>query len=380
MYKVSDAFLPSLRLTHQITARAEITSASGEKTTLSVESGTVNATYQKGTRRTANITVQATSVENGSIARTAQQIEEMLKDPGTQVTVWAGVGTSALSMEEIPMITGRPGDVSWRTGDGAIDFSITDLFWRVTQGRFVNGWTPAKGTRRVSAVQDLMHEVAPNSETNITASDTGSIQSQGDWGENRDAAISTLCTDGNFDAYFDREGRIVIEDSKSSHDLSVWTVSAGDGGVLISADTGTSETRLYNTVVVKPSSTDDSQKWTPQMAQLTTGPRAPAKLGVTIPYFIASPTASSASAALRIAQQRLDAVTGTTETLQITAIGNPALDEGDVIDVLIPSDEQTATQATLWHYYVDSISFDLLSGAMTVTARNESEVEEDASE
>lgn len=380
MYKVSSDFLPSLRRTHQISARATLTAPDGSTIDLSVESGTVDATYQKGTRRTANLTVNAVSVANGAVAASPQDIESLLKDPGTTVTVYAGVGTSALDMEEVPMITGRPSDVSWRTGDGVIDFSITDKWWRVAQGRFTNGWTPTAGTKRVAAVGSLMYEVAGDSETQVNATDTGSIQSQGDWGENRDAAIGTLCTDGGFDAYFDRLGRIVIEDSKTSHALSVWTVNAGDGGVLVSAETGTEETRLYNTVVVKPSSTDDSQKWSPQMSQLTTGPRAPKNLGVVIPYFIASPTASNAAAAKVIADTRLDAVTGSAETLQITAIGNPALDEGDVIDVLIPGDETTGTSATLWHYYVDSISFDLVSGAMTVKARNESEVTEDENE
>jgi hypothetical protein len=196
----------------------------------------------------------------------------------------------------------------------------------------------------------------------------------------RDTAINTLATDGGFDAYFDREGRILLENVKTSDDAVVWTATAGDGGVLVTAETGLDVQRLYNTVVVKPSATDNSQTWTAQVASLTTGDRAPANLGVTIPYFLASPTISNTAAALKVAQQLLGKVTGTPETLQADMIGNPALDEGDVIEVLIPGDDLAGTAATLWRYYVDTITWDLVSGGMTVKARNEGEVTENTSD
>jgi hypothetical protein len=379
MYQVTDDFIQALRFTHQVYATLTVTPPSGDPVSLGIQSGSVTANYQQGTRRTADISVHATgTLEDGSSVPAAD-VAAMLKRAGTVCRVEAGISSSLISRTMIPMVTGSPSDVAWRVGDGVIDLNVTDDWWRVSQGRLTTTWTPNAGTRRVDAVSTLMQQAAPNRQTVSSAADTGTIQSQGDWGVDRDAAINTLSTDGGFDAYFDREGRIILQDAKTASDPVVWTATSGDGGVLVTAETGLDVQRLYNTVVVKPSATDSSQTWTAQTASLTTGDRAPANLGVTIPYFLASPTISSATAALRVAQQLLGRVTGTPETLQTDMIGNPALDEGDVIEILIPGNDLDGTAATLWRYYVDTITWDLVSGGMTVKARNEGEVTESAS-
>ena len=378
MYQVTDDFIQSLRFTHQVYATLTVTPPSGDPVSLGIQSGSVTANYQQGTRRTADISVYAVGTLAGGGSVPASDVAAMLKRAGTICRVEAGISSSLISRTMIPMVTGSPSDVAWRVGDGLIDLNVTDDWWRVSQGRFTIAWTPNAGVKRANAVSTLMQQVAPDRQVVNSASDIGTIQSQGDWGVNRDAAINTLATDGGFDAYFDREGRIYLEDSKNSDDPIVWTASAGDGGVLVSAETGLDVQRLYNTVVVKPSATDNSQNWTAQTASLTTGDRAPANLGVIVPYFLASPTISSATDALRVARQQLSKVTGTPETLQADMIGNPALDEGDVIEVLIPGNEVEGTATTLWRYYVDTITWDLLTGGMTVKARNEGEVSENA--
>lgn len=380
MYQVTDDFIQALRFTHQVYATLTVTPPSGDPVSLGIQSGSVTANYQQGTRRTADISVYAAGTKDDGSSVPAADVAAMLKRAGTMCRVEAGISSSLISRTMIPMVTGSPSDVAWRVGDGVIDLNVTDDWWRVSQGRFATTWTPNAGTKRVDAVSTLMQQAAPNRQTVSTATDTGTIQSQGDWGVDRDAAINTLATDGGFDAHFDREGRIILEDTKTASDSVVWTATSGDGGVLVTAETGLDVQRLYNTVVVKPSATDSSQTWTAQIASLTTGDRAPANLGVTIPYFLASPTISSATAALRVAQQLLGKVTGTPETLQTDMIGNPALDEGDVIEILIPGNDLDGTPATLWRYYVDTITWDLVSGGMTVKARNEGEVTDSASD
>lgn len=380
MYQVTDDFIQALRFTHQVYAALVVTPPSGNPVNLGIQSGSVTANYQQGTRRTADITAYAVGTLNDGKSVPAADVAAMLKRAGTSCSVTMGISSGLITRTMIPMVTGSPSDVAWRVGDGVIDLNVTDDWWRVSQGRFTTTWTPSAGTKRVDAVSTLMQQAAPNRQTVNTSTDTGTIQSQGDWGVDRDAAINTLATDGGFDAHFDREGRIILEDTKTASDPVVWTATSGDGGVLVTAETGLDVQRLYNTVVVKPSATDSSQTWTAQTAALTTGDRAPANLGVTIPYFLASPTISSATAALRVAQQLLGKVTGTPETLQTDMIGNPALDEGDVIEILIPGNDLDGTAATLWRYYVDTITWDLVSGGMTVKARNEGEVTESASD
>lgn len=380
MYQVTDDFIQALRFTHQVYATLTVTPPSGDPVSLGIQSGSVTANYQQGTRRTADISVYAVGTKDDGSSVPAADVAAMLKRAGTICLVESGISSSLISRTTVPMVTGTPSDVAWRVGDGVIDLNVTDDWWRVSQSRLTSTWTPNAGTKRVDAVNALMQQAAPNRQTVNTATDVGTIQSQGDWGVDRDSAIDTLATDGGFDAYFDREGRIILEDAKTADDPVVWTATSGDGGVLVTAETGLDVQRLYNTVVVKPSATDSSQTWAAQTVSLTTGDRAPANLGITIPYFLASPTISSTTAALRVAQQLLGKVTGTPETLQTDMIGNPALDEGDVIEVLIPGNDLDGTAATLWRYYVDTITWDLVSGGMTVKARNEGEVTESASD
>ena len=379
MYPVTDDYSTALKSTHQTYATLTATSPDNTTTvTLGVQSGSVTATYQQGSRRTANITVHAVGTLPDGSSMPAASVAALLKRPGVTCLLEMGVSSMSVAKIMIPMMTGMASNVAWRVGDGAIDLSLTDEWWRVSQGRFTATWTPVAGTIRHTAVETLMQQVAPSRETIDTASDTGVINSQGDWGVDRDTAINTLCTDGGFDAYFDRQGNIHLEDSKTASGASVLTLTPGDTGTIETLETGLDAQRLYNTVIVKPSATDNSQTWTAQSASLTTGDRAPANLGVTIPYFIASPTIRVAADALAVAQRRLAFVTGSEETLQCTAIGNPALDEGDVIQVLIPANPLDGTTATLWQYYVDTITWDAATGDMSVKARNQGQVTENA--
>lgn len=378
MFDVTQEWLESIRHSHQLYARLTATPLTGDPVTLDVQSGSVTATYQRGTRRTAQLSVYALGHGQGGAMPAMSDVAALLKRTGTRCLLEADISTNQPDHRMIPMITGMVSNVSWRVGDGIIDLQITDEWWRVAQGRFTVPWMPTAGLRRTTAVEQLMQEVAPEREINDTASDTGTIQSQGDWGVDREQAIGTLCTDGGFDAYFDRNGKIRIADSKKTSDPVMYSLLTGDGGTLESIETGLDVGRLYNTVVVKPSATDNSQKWSAQVASLTTGDRSPVNLGVTIPYFIASPTISSAEAALQVAQNRLDYVTGTAETLQSNALGNLALDEGDVVEILMPGSEQDGREATMWRYYVDSITWDLVTGDMTLKARNQGQVTDDA--
>lgn len=378
MFNVSNDFLNALKYTHQTYAVLTAYPLSGNPVTLRVQSGTVTAIYQQGTRRTSDLTIYASGAMPDGSSVSGTQVTALLKRPGTTCLLEAGISSTAVSKTMIPMITGVASNVSYRVGDGMIDMSIADDWWRVAQGRFTSTWTPNAGIKRRDAVALLMQQVAPNRQTVNAASDMGSIQSQGDWGVDRDNAINTLCTDGGFDAYFDRQGHICLSDTKTVNSSPVWSMQAGENGIIETIETGIDVNRLYNTVVVKPSATDNSQNWAPQIASLVTGDRAPANLGVTIPYFIASPTISTANDALRVANNRLSYVTGTAETLQSSAIGNLALDEGDVIQILVPGSELDGTIATMWQYYVDTLTWDLASGSMTLKARNEGQVSDDA--
>ena len=128
--------------------------------------------------------------------------------------------------------------------------------------------------------------------------------------------------------------------------------------------------RLYNTVVVRPSTTDGSQTWTQQVVQITdtTNPRHPDKIGV-VPYFWSSPTIQNAGQAITAAYTILFRVLGTTETLDLGLISNPALDGNDVIRVITPQVNQDP--ADIFQHFVDTFTLDLVTGSMSLGTRSQ---------
>lgn len=359
MQTVSDRFLEALKGPHEYRTTCTITPPGGSATTVSVEGGNLQVDASSRIRRRINgfqIVGDSTTYE-------------LVATPGAIFNVRHGLVYGA-SDELIPVFSGEAQTSSQTFADGTLSLNLIDLGNWLARCRFLAPYAPAVGTSRVAAISAVVAAAIPGVTISNLSSDTGALGTAQVWTNGPLDVISDLTNDGNTDGYFRPDGVFVIVDKPSTSTPYVWSAASGAGGVLIQAQRARPTDRLYNTVVVRPSASDGSQTWAQQTATITdtTHPRHSSKIGV-VPYFYASPSASSASVALSIARTILDRVLGTVETLSIESIANPALEANDSIRIITP--QLNNEPAKIFQHYIDSYSLNLSTGAMTMATRSQ---------
>lgn len=154
----------------------------------------------------------------------------------------------------------------------------------------------------------------------------------------REAAILSLCQANSLEIFFDRTGKCVLQPVPVLTPASapVWTVDAGESGVLTAATRVRDRSNLRNAIIVSTSATDvvfdpvlvsDTTAGDPLN---TTGP-----LGF-VPEEWSSPSLRNSAQASAAGLTRLRKRLGAAQTVSLSAVGNPALDSNDVISVLYP--------------------------------------------
>ncbi len=355
MWSVTPQFLTALQYPHDLASRFTYTIPGGSPVSLKVQSGTVSGDASQRIRRTATLTVYGLQADY-----------DAMTTPGTVFHVDHGLNYLGGQTELVPVFHGEQTNGEQHIGDGTIILTLADHANWLSRSRFLTPYAPVATTLRIQAISDIVTGGKPGTTVKITATDTGTVGSQNVWTDSRLDAITALCKDGSMDAFFLPDGTFLIRDLPTSSTAPVWTIS----GLLESGSRKRPLDKLYNTVVVRPSATDGSQTWSQQTAQITdtTNPRHPNYIGV-VPYFWASPTAGSAAVALAAAQSILYRVMGTTETLSLGLISNPALETNDVIRVVTPP--VNTDPAAIFQHFIDQFGLDLVSGSMTLATRSQ---------
>lgn len=353
MWPVSDRFLTVLRSPHRVVTRITYETPDGVGGELAAEGGSVSVDGAARIRRTASLTARGNSA-----------LFEQITLPGTTFTVMHGVYDGG--DVTIPVFTGEVSDATQLLGADSIALTLADHGQWLARARFLTPFAPAPYVTRVNAIKMAVQSAKPDVTFVVTATDAAAIGSGQVWTGSVLDCVSGLATDGGMEAFFQPDGTFLIRDQPSTRDGAVWSPS----GLLKSVARKRPLDRLYNTVVVRPTATDGTQPWGQQIAQLTdpTHPRHPSKIGV-VPYVWDSPTIQSAVGAMVVARRILDRVQGTTETLQLDAVTNPAFEGGDVLRVITPA---TGTDpARIFQHFIDGGRLDLLSGGMSLSTRSQ---------
>lgn len=359
MWTVSDRFLEALKGPHKYKTTCTVTVPGGSAEAVNVEAGVLAVDGSARVRRRIN-----NLVITGDTA-----VYELAATPGAVFDISHGLSYGA-SDELVPIFHGEALTPAQGFGDGKITLSLVDLGNWLARCRFLAPYAPTAATTRVAAITAVVQGAISSATVTNASSDTGTIGSAQVWTEGPLDVISDLTRDGSTDGYFLPDGTFTIRNKATTSTPYVWSAGSGDGGVLLSATRARPNDRLYNTVVVRPSAADGSQTWTQQTAQVTdsTHPRHPSKIGV-VPYFYASPSIASAAAALSVAQAQLDRVLGTTETLSLESIANPALEAGDSIRVITP--RINTEDAKIFQHFIDSFTLNLATGSMNLETRSQ---------
>jgi len=359
MWSVSDRFLEALKGPHHITSVVTATPPGGVAFPVDVEGGSVSVDTSSAIRRKATLTCNGTSA-----------VYKKLSTPGTLIVIQSGVVFGS-SSELVPVFTGEVvGDGKQDLGDGRITVTLADHAQWLSRTKFLVPYKVASGTSRTQAIADVVTFAKPGTTIVNESSDTGTVQATQAWDDGPLTLIRDLTTDGNTTAYFRADGTFVIRDLPSIATTPVWTASAGSYGVLKSVARTRPFDRLYNTVVVRPGASDGSQTWTQQVASIidTSNPRHPNYIGV-VPYFWSSPTIRSAAGAASVAAALLEKVQGTTESLSLESIANPALEGNDVIRVITP--QLNIEEAQIFQHFIDGYTLSLETGDMSINTRSQ---------
>jgi hypothetical protein len=359
VWTVTDRFRQAAVQSHQIASTCTITTPGGTSQDFPISAGTVQLDRSQLIRRTANLQVK------GGTAAYA-----LLAVPGTQVQIQHGIVYGGTEREMLPMLLGELTSAGLPLGDGLISIAVADRWQRLAVSTRLYPSSPTTTAKRVDTIIATVQEVFPMITVRNTATDTGTVGTAQAWTD-RAAQVDAYAKDGGLDVYFGPDGALVIRDSPRISDASVWTIKTGPGGSLQQLTRTRPLDKLFNTVVLTPATSDVAQTWSQVVAQITdtNDPRHPNRIGVR-PYPYQSPTALTQAQAQAVAGQVLARVLATTETLDVNALAMPALEGGDVVRILTPSD---AGDLVVSHF-VQGLSIDLETGNMTASTRSNTEL------
>lgn len=354
MWDVSADFLAQLRRSHGVFTRVTYTPPGGEATELRMKTGSVSCTSYNIRRRGAlELYATSSNYEELNVDGTLFNIEHGIDVRGSQVLVPVFAGELITSEQN-------------RAEAGTVTLTLADLGTWIARCDFVTPWVIAAGTSRVAAIAAIITDARPGTTVTNTSGDTGTLATALTFTGSRWAAINQLSADGGTEAFFRPDGTFIIRDQPTVGTPTAWTLAR----MLTSAARRRPKDRMYNTVVVSPVASDGSQTWREQIVEITntSHPRHKSKIG-RVPYRLPAPTARTAEAARQAGLVRLDRVLGTTETLRLGSISNPALEGGDLLSIVLPTVGQEA--AEIARHYVDGFEMNLVNGLMRADTRNQ---------
>lgn len=365
MRAVSDQFRNALDQSGKRSTRVTITAPGGGPVDLAWSDGSITGQVGTGQRYGAELTVTPIAGQNTAA---------LLGTPGAIVKIEHGVDFGAGRIERVPVFTGEvASSPSIAILGGDISVSLADQWKRIERARFLAPYTPPANTR-AATIAAVVTAAIPGVQIQILA-DGGSHGGGTTWDRDRTQLIQDLARDGGLEAGFDAAGVFVIRNLPTASAAPVWDLRTGVASNILEASREIPLDRLYNMVVVVPAS--EEQTWTAQVVDtlLPSHPRHKSKIG-SVPYFWASPTATTAAAAYAAGKKILERVLGEASTLNVSALGNPALEPGDVVQV---SHDPTATDPGIAaRHYTDSLTVALRNYSMELATRSAAAMEEEA--
>jgi hypothetical protein len=320
----------ALATSHGMSVRATAYAATlGTVSDIPVTSGTVTVDSASQTRRVGTIGIGLGALWPGDPFAALSPL-------GSELGIDYGIVLASGDIEWIPVLRGPIASVTrsvpTATASEAITVTVSDRSAKVAEARFDQPTQSVVSATTVAEIRRLINEVLPT----VTVTDlTGSskVAPQLDMERERWAdGIEKLADSMGAECFADTFGNFVIRNQPLITDPPAWTLSTGDGGILISENEEYSRDLVYNRVVASGQRVDGTP---PVWAAVSdTDPLSPTYIsgpfGIKTRFY-SSPLLTTAPQCTTAAASLLARVTGQHLKVSLTAIVNPALDAGDVI-------------------------------------------------
>jgi hypothetical protein len=360
MLTVSSQFLSALRGPQVIATEAIAYPPTGNPIVLPIEDGAVTSDRTADNRRQLDLTVSDPTLY--PLAPT-----DPLSVYGTEVIVKRGLTFANDTTELLQLGIFRIESCERQIPGGGVQITGYDRSRQVADTRFI---TPRKlaSQTAVSLIETLITEVYPLATFSDLSGDSTTIPKhvvqQDRWGEIKRVAQVIGC-----EVFVMADGvwRIQpVPDPTTA--LTVWSVDAGETGVLISADDVVTREGAANIfVAIGESVSGNTAPFTSQSPHgYDNDPTSPTYyLGAygKVPVYYQSPHIRTQAQANKVADALLHDHLGASRTINFAAVPNPALLAGDAVTIVRP-DGSTEL------HVLDSLSIPLTSaGQMTAETR-----------
>lgn len=368
MWQLSPAATKVIRRTHQVDYRVTaFTITQGQLPLASLTGGSVTCDSKSQVRRKGTVELAAPNLF-------PDLPEAALSPLGGELRVEYGIVIPRVGVEWVPLIHGpiqeasatlvraAPGSAKRVSG---LSVPVSDRAQSVADDRLTAPMQTISGALAVAEIARIVSQTLPLVEVvDLTGGNTVVAPSLTVEKDRWQDGVEKLADAAGVEAYFDQLGRFVIRPTPTLDDPAVWRIDAGEGGVLIKADLKRTRDQVYNGVAVSGESTSGS---TPVTALVTDDdPASPTRwggpFGKKVRYYT-SPLIVTVDQAQAVGRTMLERVRGYATTVNITAIPNPALEGGDVIEVDLGD-------GLIQRHIIDQVPVSLTPGEQALTTRS----------
>lgn len=391
-----DAFWKLLRGEHQVTTKVELldtdfrvediiySSDRSNEVTNFISDGSIDVDKTRGTRRTAELT----------LLNPTSDFTPTMKDDdwdgklylNRMIRIWRGVyyGRSPLYVPCGTFMTDNI-DVLVEQNMSLVNLTLSDRWKMLTKSFFGNNKTYEKGTYYNTIIRDLLEGAGIVGVSEVDNLDKLSTRTEADKktnakiqfkiGDSRGDKLKELCDRWDIDAYFDPMGKFVTEDRLDPEDRDVvWRFYSGpieDGrnGRLVSLRRSFNDDNLYNHVIVIGTGGQDGEEkkkvW--RAERRNTDKKSVTnidRIGDRV-KLIQSDRIGSDTEAERTLNRAWKMRLQLSESVEIQAISNPALEADDMIR--ITETEHARLDDT---FRIQRFNIPLVSSLQTIQAVN----------
>lgn len=220
------------------------------------------------------------------------------------------------------------------TAPGAMRITGLDRSAIIIDARFEEPFQVDAGTNLVTALERVLAAGYPGIVTDFPTTTLTSGLLIGEEGGDRWAFAQDIATSLGKRLYFDGDGVAVLRDVSIGTTV-VATLAEGEHGVLVSANRGAKRAGAYNRVIATGENTGEAA---PVRGVATDAdPGSPTFYGGPygrVPMFYSSPFLTTDDQCASAAQSMLSKQLGTTQSVSLGAIVNPALEPDDTVRIV----------------------------------------------